>query len=415
MRAGLVAARTVKGMWRTLTARQLAVDMPVPGVLFLLLLLPYAMLGPASALVLFGMCVALVFRRLSPGFSLAIAWVTAIVQMVLGGPPTFANVAIFGVLYATAAYGTRLVMWLGFASIGLGSLTITFYVTISPALRSGDWIGWSGELVSGFGVAAFVSSLVSFGLSWSVGLLVRTLSRARQSRAVAIAAGQEVAAEQERTRIARDMHDVVAHSLAVVVAQADGARYAARSDPAAAEEALRTIATTAREALADVRVLLAQLRYQQEDGPQPTLGDLDRLIEQLRASGLQLVREDSGAPLPLGTAQQIAVYRIVQESLTNALRHADVNRPVTVRFSWTSHGVELAIVSHLVDAKPRTGIVPLAVPPVGHGIAGMTERATLGGGWLRAAADDNRFTVTAWLPYAPTGAYPPLILEEPTA
>jgi len=211
------------------------------------------------------------------------------------------------------------------------------------------------------------------------------------------------------------MHDVVAHSLAVVVAQADGARYAARSDPAAAEEALRTIATTAREALADVRVLLAQLRYQQEDGPQPTPGDLDRLIEQLRASGLQLVREDSGAPLPLGTAQQIAVYRIVQESLTNALRHADVNRPVTVRFSWTSHGVELAIVSHLVDAKPRTGIVPLAVPPVGHGIAGMTERATLGGGWLRAAADDNRFTVTAWLPYAPTGAYPPLILEEPTA
>ncbi|QNO36651.1 sensor histidine kinase [Protaetiibacter sp. SSC-01] len=402
-------------MWRTLTRRQLAVDIAVPGVLFLFLLIPYSAQGLPSMLVLFGMSVALVLRRLSPGFSLAMAWITAIAQMLLGLSPTFANLAILAVLYATAAYGSRLVMWLGFASILVGSLTITFYVTAFDSLRTGDWSGWMTELLSGFGAAAFVSSLVSFGLSWSVGLLVRTLGRARQSRAVAIAANQEVAAEQERTRIARDMHDVVAHSLAVVVAQADGARYAARTDPAAAEEALRTIATTAREALADVRVLLAQLRYQQEDGPQPTLGDLDRLIEQLRASGLDVSREDSGEPLPLGTAQQIALYRIVQESLTNALRHADVSKPVAVRFSWTSHGVEASIVSHLVEAKTRTGIIPLAVPPVGHGIAGMTERAALGGGWLRADADETRFTVTAWLPYAPTGVHQPIVLEEPTA
>ena len=402
-------------MWRTLTRGQLAVDIAVPSALFVLLLLPYLTQGAVPTLVLFGMCAALVFRRSSPGFALGIAWTTAVAQMALGATPTFANIAIFAILYATAAYGTRLVLWLGFASIFVGSLTITFYVTLDAGFRSGDWIGWTGELVSGFGVAALVSSLVSFGLSWSIGLLVRTLSRARQSRAVAIAANQEVATEQERTRIARDMHDVVAHSLAVVVAQADGARYAARADPAAAEEALRTIATTAREALADVRVLLAQLRYQQEDGPQPTLGDLDRLIEQLRASGLDVVREDSGDPLPLGTAQQIALYRIVQESLTNALRHADVTRPVAVRFSWTSHGVEVSIVSHLVEVKTRTGLIPLAVPPVGHGIAGMTERATLGGGWLRAAADDGRFAVTAWLPYAPTGVHQPIVLEEPTA
>ncbi len=402
-------------MWRTLTRGQLAIDIAAPTAAFVLLLLPYMTLGAVDTLVLFGMCAALVFRRLSPAFSLSIAWFTAIVQMSLGGTPTPANIAIFGVLYATAAYGTRPVLWAGLASVLVGSLTITFYVTLSPNLRSGEWMGWQGDLVSAFGVAALVSSLVSFGLSWSIGLLVRTLTRARQSRAAAIAAGQEVAAEQERTRIARDMHDVVAHSLAVVVAQADGARYAARSDPAAAEEALRTIATTAREALADVRVLLAQLRYQQEDGPQPTLDDLDRLVDQVRASGVDVRREDSGVPLPLGTAQQIAVYRIVQESLTNALRHADVTRPVTVRLDWSSHGVGLSVVSHLVEARPRTGLIPLAVPPVGHGIAGMTERATLGGGWLRTTADENLFTVTAWLPAAPAGAQPTLALEEPTA
>ena len=414
MRVAPRPARTVKSMWRHLTRRQLAVDIAVPSAAFLLLLLPYAMLGASATFVLFGMCLALVFRRLGPGFALGIAWLTAIGQMALGEAPTFANIAIFFVLYATAAYGSRPVMWLGFASIGVGALTITLYVTVLPVLRTPDWNGWTGELLSGFGVAAFVSSLVSFGLSWAVGLLVRSLSRARQSRAVAIAAGQEVAAEQERTRIARDMHDVVAHSLAVVVAQADGARYAARTDPEAAEEALRTIAATAREALGDVRVLLAQLRYQQEDGPQPSLGDLDRLLDQLRASGLRIAREDSGTPLALGTSQQIAVYRIVQESLTNALRHADSTRPVTVRVTWTSHGVELAVTSHLVEVKPRTGLVPLAVPHVGHGIAGMSERAALGGGWLRAGADGDRFVVTAWLPYAPTGAHPPLISEEST-
>jgi signal transduction histidine kinase len=212
------------------------------------------------------------------------------------------------------------------------------------------------------------------------------------------------------------MHDVVAHSLAVVVAQADGARYAARTDPAAAEEALRTIAATAREALGDVRVLLAQLRYSQEDGPQPTMHDLDHLLEQLRASGLRLVRDDEGAPLPLGTSQQIAVYRIVQESLTNALRHADVAHEVLVRFSWTSHGLELAVVSRLPEVKPRTGMIPVAGPVTGHGIAGMTERAALSGGWLRAGPDDGRFVVTAWLPYQPTGSHAPIVTatqEEP--
>ncbi len=402
-------------MWRTLTRGQLALDITVPTVLFVLLLLPYMNASAPLTFVLFGMCAALVFRRLSPALALGIAWVTALGQMASGAPPTFANLAILGILYATAAYGARLVMWLGFASIFVGALAITLYVTVFAGIRTGNWTGWEGELFSGFGAAAFVSSLVSFGLSWAVGLVVRSLMRARQSRAVAIAANQEVAAEQERTRIARDMHDVVAHSLAVVVAQADGARYAARTDPAAAEEALRTIATTAREALADVRVLLAQLRYQQEDGPQPTLGDLDRLVEQVRASGLDVRRHDSGEPLPLGTAQQIALYRIVQESLTNALRHADVTQPVDVRLVWTTHGVEATVVSRLVEVKTRTGMIPLDVPPVGHGIAGMTERAALGGGWLRAGADEQHFTVTAWLPYAPTGAYQPIVLEEPTA
>ena len=136
-------------------------------------------------------------------------------------------------------------------------------------------------------------------------------------------------------RIARDMHDVVAHSLAVVIAQADGARYAPRRRriPAVATEALGTISTTARAALADVRLLLTQLRHSQGDGPQPTLADLEALYAQVRAAGVDLrVDVDPAPPGEPPAAVQLAVYRILQEALTNALRHGD-GGPVAVRLA----------------------------------------------------------------------------------
>nr|WP_281361004.1 histidine kinase [Schumannella luteola] len=215
--------------------------------------------------------------------------------------------------------------------------------------------------------------------------------RARVSRAQAAAASYEVIAEQERTRIARDMHDVVAHSLAVVIAQADGARYLRKTDPEAVDEALTTIASTSREALADVRVLLAQLRHKQGDAPQPAIADLERLYEQMRASGLAIEVGGSGVALPFPTPTQLAIYRIVQESLTNALRHGDAGEPVQLRFDWAPGGLHLSIASAL-----RPNAVPNAHP--GHGLAGMTERANLVGGTLGAGSEGARFVVRTWLP-----------------
>jgi len=410
------------GMFRRLTTTQLVVDVLIAAAFFLLCFVGYFRSGQWELLVAVGFSVALAFRRKAPGLSLAIAWASAVFQMAVGVDPNPMDVAVFAIVYASAAYGSSATRWLSLASSLVAPATITIYILSTQGF---------GELsmclefqyqycasyvpdLAGRAVGWFIAFAFAFLLAWTIGQLMRTRIRARASREAAIAAEQEVAAEQERTRIARDMHDVVAHSLAVVVAQADGARYAARTDPSAADEALRTIAATAREALGDVRVLLAQLRYQQEDGPQPTLGDLDRLLEQLRASGLRITREDSGGPLPLGAAHQIAVYRIVQESLTNALRHADVDREVGVRFDWTPHGLELSIVSFLPDMRPRTGMIPLGATAVGHGIAGMTERATLTGGWLRAGVDGDRFVVTAWLPYAPTAPHLPIAQEETT-
>ena len=156
--------------------------------------------------------------------------------------------------------------------------------------------------------------------------------------------------------------------------------------------ALSAISSTAREALADVRLLLGQLRHPQTEGPQPALVDLGRLLDQLRASGLTVSFTTKGQPLQLGTGQQLAVYRIVQEALTNALRHGNVREEVTVRFEWVVDELDITI-SSAVTASPAT-----AELRVGHGLAGMKERAALVGGRLSTKVDDRHFVVIASIP-----------------
>ncbi|GAB3407821.1 sensor histidine kinase [Schumannella luteola] len=382
-------------VFRPLTRTQLTVDIAVPAGIVVVFIWPALLISstmPAEPLALIGFAVALVFRRLAPGLALGITWVVAILEMLARIPsPGPSNLLILGVLFATAAHGTRLVRWLGFASSFLGAFCVAFYIQIVPMLSEG--LPGPGDaarflLVGGF---LFGAALAGFLLSWTAGLLMTIGLRARVSRAQAAAASYEVIAEQERTRIARDMHDVVAHSLAVVIAQADGARYLRKTDPEAVDEALTTIASTSREALADVRVLLAQLRHKQGDAPQPAIADLERLYEQMRASGLAIEVGGSGVALPFPTPTQLAIYRIVQESLTNALRHGDAGEPVQLRFDWAPGGLHLSIASAL-----RPNAVPNAHP--GHGLAGMTERANLVGGTLGAGSEGARFVVRTWLP-----------------
>jgi signal transduction histidine kinase len=353
-----------------------------------------------------GMGLALALRRVSPTMALTVAWAFSLGQVAIGASPLPANLAILPVLYATSAYGSRALRWVGLASTVLGAAVITVSLLlpnfVSRPLSPGPTVIFGPDLASlvRSSVVVFVGSSAAFLLSWTAGLLTRSWTQASETRRAVVVVTEEMVAEQERVRIARDMHDVVAHSLAVVVAQADGARYLGSKDPAATDAALATIATTAREALSDVRVLLAQLRHSQDDGPQPTLVDLERLFEQLRGSGLTVTQQVTGTPLPLGTAQQLAVYRIVQESLTNALRHADRDQEVAVHFGWTAHGLDLTISSTLLPAKTtRTGRTPIVgAAPAGHGLAGMTERAALVGGHLTAGPVGARYVVHAWLP-----------------
>jgi len=377
-------------MFRPISRSQLVVDLVAAGVfaLFGWLGVQRSDTGASDLVVLVGFAAALALRRLSPGLALGVAWAAAILQMATSAiTPTVSDLAVLGVLYATAAYGGRVVRWAGLASAGVGALVASGYLVLVPQWNGGT-SGTVDEVTRAF-LTSFVGLLALLGLSWTLGQLARIYRRARDSRRAQIAAEQEVITEQERNRIARDMHDVVAHSLAVVIAQADGARYARASDPAAVDTALTTIAATAREALGDVRVLLSQLRHSEGESPQPALDDLDRLVEQLRDSGLTIERTSSGPPHPLPAGQQLAVFRIVQEALTNALRHGDAVSPVTLDFAWTDQDVIVTVANAL-----RSGSVQ---GPGGHGLAGLRERATLAGGSVTAGPDGRRWVVRARL------------------
>lgn len=385
-------------MVRTLTRTQLAVDISIAAFCVLVRFSFGVSEWPMLAVIVL-MAGALALRRLTPGLALAIVWAGVLVQLLAHLSADISNTAIPAVLFVTARYGTRIVRWSGLASAVAGAVIASAYVTFGSGIYLAGGSVTSLSRYAFTFTAGIVASATLFVLSWTFGLLWRTWATARESRLAQQralvqqqVAEREVAIEQERVRIARDMHDVVAHSLAVVIAQSDGARYAMTTDPGAADAALTTISATAREALADVRVLLGQLRHSQEAGPQPVLDDLDRLIEQMRGTGLSVRRESIGVPHPLPTGQQLAVYRIVQESLTNALRHGATGEEVVVGFAWTDATLEVEVSSTLDPERPLSDR--------GHGIDGMRERAVLTGGTLSAAPHGDRFVVTASLPLA---------------
>lgn len=206
-----------------------------------------------------------------------------------------------------------------------------------------------------------------------------------------------IAAQDERTRIAREMHDVVAHSLSVVIAQADGARYAAASKPEVTAQTLETISETARGSLTEMRKLLGVLRTgnETETKPVPQLGDVPELVRSVQAAGLPVQFRESGTPA-LSTGAQLSLYRVVQEGLTNVLKHAWQASSVRVSIehrrdcSW----VEVVNDGAGADDPPRA-------PGAGHGLQGLRERVALYGGEMTAGPHATRadiFVVQATIP-----------------
>ncbi len=349
---------------------------------------------------------ALALRRWSPPLALTLAWIAAVVQIIGSEGATLFDAAIPVVVYSCAAYGTRGVRWAAFVSSLVGAVLAGLVETTRFAIFLEDAAPTFLRTALGSFLPVALLTGATLLLAWTLGVLVATAQRSRQNRLEADEAGRQVIAEQERTRIARDMHDVVAHSLAVVIAQSDGARLLRGTDPDAVDEALGTIGAVSRAALADVRVLLQQLRYEGTTAVQPGLRDLDALGARFERSGLQVqVSRDDGLET-LGAAVQLAAYRIVQEALTNALRHGDLTRPASVVLARTPHGLEAEVVNGIDPARPPSR------SSAGHGLVGMRERAGAVEGELRAGPEGDRFRVHAFLPGGATAAMPVVPVGE---
>lgn len=303
---------------------------------------------------------------------------------------------VFGV-YAAAFYGDRRTRR-GAGAVALGALLFAFGLVLGT--------GTARALGHAAGVA------FGCGIAWVAGDRTRTRhaylaeleSRAQR---LELERDEQVrrAGEEERTRIARELHDVVVHNVSVIAVQAGAARRTAHAHPDRAFTALTLVERTARDTLAELRALLGVLR--RPDGapprqPQPTLAQVDALLAPVRDAGLDVSLTVDGAARPLPAMVELCAYRVVQEALTNAVKHAP-QAQVHVLIRYHPAALELAI----VDDGPGTDPAGSA----GHGLIGMRERVDLLGGALEAgSAPAGGFRVTAWLPLRSTD---PLRADEP--
>lgn len=321
----------------------------------------------------------LVIRRKHP-------LIFAYAVLVLGVPHAALELGLTALITGSIAVYT-LVAYVGRrqAALYLAAQLLVSTVQIGIQLPSSEW------LVAG----GFTAGMLAF--SWVLGEFIgarRAYHAELEARLHLLETERDqatrIAVADERTRIARELHDVVAHAVSVIVVQAEGASYAICSDPDAARHAVRTIADTGRGALNELRTLLDVLRNSDTEAsplaPQPDLDALSALVERMRASGLRVTLQVPGdlTGLPAGVA--LGVYRIVQESLTNTLKHAGPGARAQVRVERTPAGVEVRVDDDGAGRFPAAG---LAAVTGGNGVIGMRERAVVFGGSLEAGPDPS--------------------------
>ncbi len=351
---------------------------------------------PLAAVLLLqaGLVLPLLWRRRRPMAAFVAIGVVFVLQWSLDAALR-ADVALFVALYSLALHGRlRLLPW---ACGGMAAGMVLVAVRISPAVSVWDTL-------------FFLLSTVIAALA--VGLMVRT-RRAQLAGLRERAARLETERDQrirlatatERARVAREMHDIVGHNLSVIITLADAGMYAAETAPARGKEALRLIGDTGRTALSELRRVLGVLR-EASDGarqvvelsPQPGLADVEALCDSVRGAGLEVVYRTVGETGTLDRGVQLTVYRIVQEALTNTLKHAGTGTRVALSVIVDDERLVLRIRDNGQAENPGPG------NEEGHGLVGMRERAALYGGTVDAGpASDGGWVVEATLDVAPQG------------
>ncbi|WP_089020845.1 sensor histidine kinase [Micromonospora coriariae] len=342
--------------------------------------------GWAATLVGVGMAVALLFRRSHPGAVTVAVAVLALVQVIAQWGPLAYDVAVLIALYSVVKYGERLR-----GGVLAGAVAAVGVLLAAAQTESVNW--W---------VTALWYALVT-GAVWLVALNVRTRRLyvlSLEERATTLEREREAesraAVAEERTRIARELHDVVAHSMAVMIVQADGARFMLDRDPEQARTAVKVVADTGRQALEEMRRLVGVLRDAGPTGAggpdapvaavdpehrRLALAELPDLLARFRDAGLLIRHTVDGEPPPLPPGLELTIYRVVQEALTNALKHAGVGAGVELTLAY---GADAVVVRVVDDGRGRPVVSP--APSGGHGLLGMRERLTVYDGSLTAGA-----------------------------
>jgi signal transduction histidine kinase len=341
------------------------------------------------------MLAAVVFRRQNPVAAFCAAVAAGAAEVVFGPGPSGTDLAIPVLLYTLAAYRPRKVSLTGLAVCLAGSFL--------------------GVLVWAHGLDLYRKIFAAMVIFCGTALIAWVLGDSMQYRRGYYAALEEraarlererdaqaqVAAAAERARIARELHDVIAHNVSVMVVQADGAGYTLDSNPAQARQALQAISRTGRQALTEMRRLLGLLRsgdVRAEMAPQPGLGQLRELVEQARGAGMSVSLTLDGVPRPLPEGAELAAYRVVQESLTNTRKHAGLGAAASVMLRYTDDGltVQVSDDGHAAAVSGRG---------TGHGLAGMRERVGMYDGTVTAGPlPQGGYRVIARIPTAPVPA-----------
>jgi signal transduction histidine kinase len=340
----------------------------------------------------------LVFRRRAPEAVFAIIATVAFVQWLVSGP-ALADVSLLVAMYTVAVESDWVFVAIAAAVLEAGVIMATIRWTVTTNDLK------TFVFLTGLAIASVLAGVVVRALRSQLDWLAERAARLEIERDQQAS----LAAAAERARIAREMHDVVSHNIQVMVTLADAAAAARATDPERAADAMREVSSTGRQALTDMRRMLGVLRDEPRSNapapespdaadrpvlaPQPGLGDLDALVERVQSTGLTVSLERAGHPFEVSGAAGLTVYRIVQEALTNALKHADDPGSVEVHLDFDDPDISVRVRDdgRTSAAAPGPGTNGNGHGPPGsngsgggHGVAGMAERATAFGGTLRA-------------------------------
>jgi len=340
--------------------------------------------------------------RVRPLLGVIVIGALALLHVAVGIPVVAGDAMTFYAMFCAVAYGSTAVHVIGVAAGMLGVLVQASYFGVFAMVGEYGSVTQGAITFVGLSIIGTITIVAIWALANLQRARVRQLALTRDRAEQAVREREQrtaLAVADERARIAREMHDVVAHSLSVIIAQADGGRFVAAQKPEQAAEVLGTIGETGRAALADMRSLLGVLRKEDETsfGPQPGPEQLPDLIERVRAAGLEVTYESEGDLDALPQAAGMSVFRLTQEALTNVLKHAGPGASALVRLVRGPEDLVLEVIDDGQGTDPDSD-------GLGHGLTGMRERMSVLGGTLHAGplpSHGYRVRATVPLPGGP--------------